>query len=319
MEPQKQKYGRVTPRFTDALLFTKKLSSSASNSSLGCYSDASNGNEQERKQQRLLDKSNYGAANDPYAALVGNAAEVRRRVHRANGITARLRDMLQEMTRPQQQQGYEQHQQEPQGEGLEKLYLDFEAEFTAALQAMRAMRYFGALTEEEKLAMPITRAAFIASRTNLMHVHRNQHELLSRLLYTAWKQQYRLRHDVVRRDGGAQCPFKHASSFPSRLYTVSNTHSGASWSLEESKICGITSSYDNSDAKDGNEVHDDMEPLRVLLQKLQGIVLTQQESLRRLEARMAGTASKDEVKAAHKTIESHRRSRPPTSGCCCSM
>ncbi|KAF5220693.1 hypothetical protein TcYC6_0012840 [Trypanosoma cruzi] len=276
----------------DALLFVRTLSkdddmsSSASgawnseagsNLSKNCLLQAKGSGQEERHRHEEAE------GKDPCREIVTNAAEIRRRVHRANTITSRLRDSSGKMMqRLRQKKGFAALNGHGDDESLvrEKLYCEFRTEFSAALEKMRSLHFFGALTARERIEIPVTRAAFIASRKNMIGIQKNQQSLLYRQLFTAWQQHYRLCRDMLRRQRDIGGSRRNTSSFIRR----GDSETSSMW---EKTAGGVISSSLADNAEEGNsdfrKLLDHMNTLHAILWDMQRIAATQQELLQQLE------------------------------------
>ncbi|KAH9600265.1 hypothetical protein LSM04_001257 [Trypanosoma melophagium] len=335
------------PKGEDAvLLFGAKHISSDSgtlcSNSAEEYSTASPSEEEKGKegheQQRLLSVSNYNATKDPYAEIINGAVEVRRRVHRANEVTARLRDISRGMARRVHRQhnkheynaiqvkdDEEEEEKEEISRGSEKslrekLYLEFEEEFNAALEALRTMQFFGVLSDMERMSIAVTRAAFITSRRNLIRIQENQHTHLTRLLFTAWRQQFQLRQDIIRRGGmsaSIDCdgPPRRGGARESEMGRKEDVARPAFVFPLAQSVRGFGAGSEAGD----DEERDDMAALYCLHKTLQRIAAMQKERLRYLVEETA-TAVADNVLGDLNRNKEKRRGHGKVLGVgCCSV
>ncbi|EKF38470.1 hypothetical protein MOQ_001323 [Trypanosoma cruzi marinkellei] len=313
----------------DALLFVRKtlhedddVSSSASdawNSEAGSNFSKKRLLQAKGSGQGRRNHHEEAEGKDPCREIVTNAAEIRRRVHRANVITSRLRDSSGKMMqRLRQKKGFIAINGHDDDESLvrEALYCEFRTEFAAALETMRSLHFFGALTVRERIEIPVTRAAFIASRKNMIGIQKNQQSLLYRQLFTAWQQHYRLCRDMLRRQrdiGGCRT---NTSLFIGR----GDSETSSSW---EKTAGGVVSSSLADNAEEGNsdfkKLQDHMNTLHALLWDMQRIAAKQRELLQQLEGNPIGRDSGRWRRTAQIAADKPCCGKNSMCGCCTIM
>ncbi|ORC89822.1 uncharacterized protein TM35_000113560 [Trypanosoma theileri] len=311
----------------DGMMLGKQIPSGSTNSCSESSEDYSNVSasedvdEERAERQALLSGNNYNAAKDPYAELIASAMEVRRRVHSANEVTARLREISRGMAKrmQEQQEGKEEEEEREDQQSMrnaekmsrEELYLEFEEEFTSALETLRTMQFFGVLSDMDRMSMAVTRAAFLTSRRNLISIQENQHNHLTRLLFTAWRQQFQLRQDIRRREQGmlvshdydgpsmGEVGMKEDAARPAFVFPMAESIGGFGQ-------CGETDDF---------EERDHMAALYGLHKTLQRIVAMQKERLRCLVEETTGS-SENMMNGLNRNNKHSSPSKLCDNGCC---
>ncbi|RNF14357.1 uncharacterized protein Tco025E_05915 [Trypanosoma conorhini] len=323
--------GPITRRLgeADALLFargawTKESSVPSSDSSPALRSERESNSWTARYLHanggRQQPQPGETVGSDPCRDLIGGAAEIRRRVHCANIVTARLRVFSRGMLlrqSSQQEANVASHGCDDEGSMLQSnLCREFEAEFAAALELMRSLRFFGALTAEERAHIPVTRAAFIASRKNMVDIQINQQSLLSRQLSVAWEQHYRLCKTMLQKERD----IRESRKSTSLLIGRDEAETSSLWSKRADDFAPLLPAHSGEHGDVAvKKLQEHMNALRALLWDMQRILATQQQALQQLGGVTRRHGVEDARIAAKLGLRRQCGGKHASCGCCSIM